>query len=108
SKQQPFPAALDSADPSLAVDKRNQTITPQQALALLNNKLAVAMSRHFAARVEKLAADDTGRVAAAFRLAIGRDPSPAERDALAAYAREHGLANACRVILNLNEFVFVD
>jgi len=24
------------------------------------------------------------------------------------YAKTHGLANACRVILNLNEFVFVD
>jgi mono/diheme cytochrome c family protein len=107
SKQQPFLAALDCADPSLAVDKRNQTITPQQALALLNNKLAVAMAKHFAERVEMLAAD-AGRVAAAFRLALGRDPSAAERDALAAYAKEHGLANACRVILNLNEFVFVD
>jgi mono/diheme cytochrome c family protein len=108
SKQQPFLAALDCADPSLAVDKRNQTLTPQQALALLNNTLAVAMAKHFAARVEKLAADDGGRVAAAFRLAVGREPSAAERDALAAYAKEHGLANACRVLLNLNEFVFVD
>jgi mono/diheme cytochrome c family protein len=108
SKQQPFMAALDCADPSLAVEKRNQTITPQQALALLNNTLAVAMARHFAARVEGLAADDAGRVAAAVRLALGREPTAAERDALAAYATEHGLANACRVILNLNEFIFVD
>ncbi|MBY0514789.1 MAG: DUF1553 domain-containing protein, partial [Gemmataceae bacterium] len=108
SKQQPFMAALDCADPSLAVDRRNQTITPQQALALLNNRLAVAMAKHFAARVEKLAADDAGRVTAAFRLALGRTPTAAERDALVAYAKGHGLANACRVILNLNEFVFVD
>jgi deoxyribonuclease-4 len=71
SKQQPFMAALDCADPSLAVDRRNQTMTPQQALALLNNKLSVAMARHFAARVEKLAPDDVGRVNAAFRLALG-------------------------------------
>jgi hypothetical protein len=108
SKQQPFMAALDCADPSLAVDRRNETITPQQALALLNNKLAVAMARHFAERVEKLAADDAGRVAAAFRLALGRPPDDKESKLLIAYAKEHGLANACRVILNLNEFVFVD
>jgi hypothetical protein len=108
SKQQPFMAALDCADPSLAVEKRNQTITPQQALALLNNKLAVAMAKHFAERVEKLADDDAGRLAAAVRLALGRNPTPTERDALAAYVKEHGLANACRVVLNLNEFVFVD
>ncbi len=108
SKQQPFLAALDCADPSLAVEKRNQTITPQQALALLNNRLSLTMAKHFAARVEKLAADDSGRVAAAFRLALGRVPTDAERDSLAVYAKEYGLANACRVILNLNEFVFVD
>jgi mono/diheme cytochrome c family protein len=108
SKQQPFMAALDCADPSLAVEKRNETLTPQQALALLNNKLAVAMARHFAARVKKLGSTDAGRVAAAVRLALGRDPTPAEQDALAAHAKQHGLANACRVILNLNEFVFVD
>jgi cytochrome c553 len=108
SKQQPFMAALDCADPSLAVEKRNETLTPQQALALLNNKLAVAMARHFAARVEKLGKTDAERVAAAVRLALGREPTTMERKALASFAREHGLANACRVILNLNEFVFVD
>jgi len=108
SKQQPFMAALDCADPSLAVEKRNETLTPQQALALLNNKLAVAMAKHFAARVEKLGRDDGERASAAVRLALARDPTPSEREALTAYAKEHGLANACRVILNLNEFVFVD
>jgi hypothetical protein len=108
SKQQPFMAALDCADPSLAVDKRNQTQTPQQALALLNNKLAVAMAKHFASRVDKLGTTDAERVTVAVRLALGRAPTAKERDALAAYAKEFGLANACRVILNLNEFVFVD
>jgi hypothetical protein len=108
SKQQPFLAALDCADPSLAVDKRNETLTPQQALSLLNNTLAVAMAKHFALRVEKLATDDVGRVRAAFRLALGREPAAQERDALVAYIKEYGLANGCRVILNLNEFVFVD
>ncbi|QJX00222.1 DUF1553 domain-containing protein [Frigoriglobus tundricola] len=108
SKQQPFMAALDCADPSLAVEKRNETLTPQQALALLNNALAVAMAKHFAARVEKLGTTDAERVTAAVRLALGRAPTVKERDALAAYAREFGLANACRVVLNLNEFVFVD
>lgn len=108
SKQQPFLAALDCADPSLAVDKRNETLTPQQALALLNNKLALAMARHFAERVEKLASDDEGRIRAAFRLAFGREPTVKERETLTGYIKEYGLANGCRVILNLNEFVFVD
>ncbi len=108
SKQQPFLAALDCADPSLAVEKRNETLTPQQALAMLNNRLAVTMAKHFADRVEKLGTTDADRVTAAVRLALGRDPTNKERDALVAYAKEHGLANTCRVVLNLNEFVFVD
>jgi hypothetical protein len=47
-------------------------------------------------------------VEAAYRLAFGRAPTRAERAAVAAYARRHGLANACRLLFNANEFVFVD
>jgi hypothetical protein len=108
SQQQPFMTTLDCADPSMQVDRRNETISPVQALTLLNNGLMLAMAKHFAERVELLADDVGGRVKAAFRLALARDPTAAELDALTAYARKHGLANACRVILNMNEFVFVD
>jgi hypothetical protein len=108
SKQQPFMAALDCADPSLAVDKRNETITPQQALAMLNNRLTLTMAAHLANRATSLTGDDAGRVSAAFRLALGREPTPTEQAALTDYARQFGLAAACRTILNLNEFVFID
>ena len=108
SQQQPFMVVLDCADPSMLVDKRNQTLTPLQALAQLNNPLMLAMAAHFAARVEPLGATSEEQIAAAFRLAMSRAPSADETSALAAYTRQHGLANACRVILNLNEFAFVD
>jgi hypothetical protein len=107
SRPQPFLTVLDCADPSMRVDRRNETLTPLQALALWNNRFMLAMARRLAARVEGEGSPDVS-VAAAFRLAIGRDPTAVERDALAAHAREHGLAGACRVILNLNEFLFVD
>ncbi len=108
SKPQPWLAALDCADPSQQVDHRNQTITPQQALTLLNSQLTAVMARHFAARVKKLGADTREQVTAAFRIALARSPTGRELDALTRYADRHGLANACRVILNLNEFAFVD
>jgi mono/diheme cytochrome c family protein len=108
SQQQPFMAALDCADPSMAVDRRNQTITPLQALALLNDQLMVVMARHFADRVARPGADLKDQVGAAFRLALARPPTAEELQGLTAYVGQHGLANACRVILNLNEFVFVD
>ena len=40
-------------------------------------------------------------------LALGREPDAEERAALVEIATTHGLANACRTILNLNEFSFV-
>jgi hypothetical protein len=108
SKPQPWLAALDCADPSQQVDRRNQTITPQQALTLLNSQLTAVMAKHFAARVEKLGAGTRDQMTAAFRIALARSPTERELDALTRYANRHGLANACRVILNLNEFAFVD
>jgi cytochrome c553 len=108
SKQQPFLTCLDCADPSLTVEKRNETITPQQALALLNNDLSIAMSKHFAERLTKFSPDDSIRATQAFRLALSRNPTDDERDALASYAKQHGWPNACRVVFNLNEFAFVD
>jgi hypothetical protein len=35
-------------------------------------------------------------------------PHPEEKAALLEHTRKHGLANTCRVLLNSNEFVFVD
>ena len=108
SQQQPFMTTLDCADPSMQVDKRNETLSALQALALLNNGFMLTMSKHFAARVETLAGDVPGQVTAAFHLALGRTPTEDEQAALTAYAHRYGMANACRMILNLNEFVFVD
>ena len=48
----PFMQSLDCADPSQAVAKRIETLTPLQALALMNNKFMLRMSEHLAARVQ--------------------------------------------------------
>jgi hypothetical protein len=104
----PFMETLDCADPSLTVERRNETLTALQALALLNNRFMVRLAAHFAARAEASAPDLPGRVAAAHRLALGREPAPAEQAVLLDYARAHGLANVCRLLLNTNEFCFVD
>ncbi len=102
SQQQPWMATLDCADPSMLVDRRNETITPLQALAQLNNQLSLAMAQHLATRVRQQPIDEV------FRIALHRQPTAPEKAELARYAETHGLANACRLVLNLNEFVFVD
>jgi hypothetical protein len=68
----------------------------------------VREARAFARRVELLGGSPEAQIDAAFVLALGRPPRPSERDALAAYARKHGLANACRLLFNTNEFLFID
>ncbi len=108
SQTQPFMTVMDCADPSMMVNERNQTITPLQALSMLNNKLLLVMAKHFAARVSENSDDVREQVSEAYRIALARRPSAAELDALSDYASAQGLANACRVIMNLNEFVFVD
>ena len=95
-------------DPSALVAKRNETLTPLQSLALLNNKFMVAMAERLAKRIEPMGANTNERLTAGWRLAFGREPTENEIVALVHYADDYGLASACRLILNMNEFVFVD
>jgi hypothetical protein len=108
SQPQPFMATLDCADPSIRVDKRNESLSPLQALALLNNGFMVAMSQHCAQRLEREATDRDRQIDRLFALALGRPPNSDERVAVDHYIQRHGLANTCRLIFNLNEFTFVD
>ncbi len=108
SQQEPFMVALDCADPSMRVDKRNEGLSALQALALLNNDFITTMARHFAERLAREGGDLRAQVGRGVYLALGRPATDEETDALTAYARKYGLANVCRVLFNLNEFVFVD
>jgi hypothetical protein len=104
----PFMDVFDSADASQLTPTRNASITPLQALALLNDPFLIRQSEHFARRLERLAAAPEARVRAAFVLAIGREPDPDEARDWADYAARNGAANFCRMLLNSNEFLFVD
>jgi hypothetical protein len=76
---------------------------------LLNNGFMLTQSRHFAERVQHEAPDNlAAQIGRAHRLALGRAPTPAERERLIAFAKANGLPNLCRLLLNLNEFTFVD
>ncbi len=104
----PFLESLDCADPNVNTPVRNTTLTALQALALLNDPFMLKQSECFAERLEKISDDPAKQVDAAYRLAFGRSPTTEERDDLIRYARKHGLAKACRVLFNANEFVFID
>jgi hypothetical protein len=103
----PLLETFDAVDPSLSMAKRNVTITPLQALVLYNNRFVLRQCEHLAARLEKEAADLPTRIDRACRLVLGRPPREEEAALLTSYAARHGLANACRVLLNCNDFLFV-
>jgi hypothetical protein len=104
----PFMEALDCADPNINTPVRSQTLTALQALALWNDLFMLRQSQELAHRLDRQSAGTRSRIEAAFRLALAREPGRFELDSMAAYADKHGLANACRLLFNTNEFVFVD
>ena len=104
----PLMESLDCPDPSLLTPKRNVTMTAVQALALLNDPLLIEQSRRLAERLRTYSSDFGERLDLLYRLALGRTAKVEEREMLAGYAEEHGLENLCRLVLNSNEFLFVD
>ena len=108
SQQQPFMTVLDCADPSMQVGKRNESLSPLQALSLLNNSLMLTMSKDFAVKLEAGGGSVADKVRRGHLEALGRVPDRGDGKVLVEYAREHGLTNYCRLLLNLNEFSFVD
>ncbi|MFI5460869.1 MAG: PSD1 and planctomycete cytochrome C domain-containing protein, partial [Isosphaerales bacterium] len=104
----PFFDSLDSADASQLTAVRNESTTPLQALELLNNPFVIHQSEAFARRLERAAARVDLQVRLAFELAYGREATTDEVEFLSGYAGRHGLANLCRLIVNSNEFLFVN
>lgn len=104
----PFMETLDCADSSQLTPVRNTSVTALQALATLNNKFMVRQSEHLATRLQKESADLLRQIAGLYTLVLNRPPTPTELQTVSTYAAQHGLANACRVLLNSNEFLFVN
>jgi hypothetical protein len=122
-KRHPFLALFDGADPNASTAERRTTTVPTQALFFLNDPFVHASAEKFAARVLAAAPAEPDRVKAAYRLALGRDPRPAEAteatEFLAAYRNELTAAGNdpsesaawaafARVLFGSNEFLTVD
>jgi hypothetical protein len=104
----PFLECLDCADPNISTPVRNTTLTALQALTLLNDPFMMKQAECFAERLRKISPHSDHQIKAAYELALGRRPKSHEKNALMEFARKHGLVNACRVLFNTNEFVFID
>jgi cytochrome c553 len=78
--------AFDLADPSMVTGKRNVSTVAPQALFMLNHPFPAANARYAAERLlSETHKDDASRIARAYRLTLGREPSPGERDVAMKY-----------------------
>jgi len=123
----PFLDTLDFCDTTRSADRRDITIVAPQALELLNGQFSNRQAQHFADRLIREAGDDVEQqIELAYRLALGRAANSEERLTLSELwnreraeavdeekttddeARRQALVKICRVIFNLNEFVYAD
>jgi hypothetical protein len=98
---------------------------PTQALLLMNDDFVADQAAYFADRVLAEAGDPALRVDRAFRLALGQLPSAQRRGEASRFladrqrvyeeasqprtvATRRALTDLCHVLLNCNEFVYVD
>jgi hypothetical protein len=104
----PFLDALDCPDASILTPVRNTTMTALQALATLNDAFVLRQCEHFAARLQRERKTVAEQITRTYELALSRPPTESERTKLTTHAQKHGLASACRVLFNSNEFMFLD
>ncbi len=102
----PFMDALDCPDGSQLTPVRNISMTALQALALWNDTLVLRQCEHLARAVE--GGSLRKQIERIYELTLNRVPTTKESKQLEAYAKQHGIANVCRVILNSNEFIFLN
>ncbi len=122
----PYPMfdVFDQPDPNVTCEGRDTTTVPTQALTLLNNDFVLKQAGFFAQRVRKIAGPEQDElVRAAYRIALSREPSAEELDWNVSFLNQQlvlhrnegeedaaraALFDLCDVILNLNEFVYIN
>jgi hypothetical protein len=105
----PFLETFDLPENSTSCGRRDISTVAPQALSLLNSPLAAEAAHAFADRViAEAGAHPRDQVQRAFALALQRAPSLEERADCERHLQNRGLTSLCRVLLNLNEFVYLE
>jgi hypothetical protein len=115
----PILDAFDLAEPDRTTPVRFSSTVPTQALGMLNGEFLNSQAKIFAARLKREAGKDVNQqVRLGLYLATSRQPSDADvrrgvgliealqlEDGVSA---EAALQSFCLVVLNLNEFLYLD
>jgi Tol biopolymer transport system component len=103
----PMFETLDLADTVSSCPQRQVTTVAPQALTLFNSEFTRQQTKAFAERLRREAPDgEDQQIELAWRLALCRAPSSTELQAMREFLKEESLEQLCRVVLNLNEFVY--
>ena len=108
-ERQNIPAIVqtfDFANADTSTPRRNLTTVPQQALFALNSSFMLARAKALAERVSQDAPSQ--QVARLYGLALGREPTPTERDECNGFLQAGTLEQLAQVLLMSNELMFVD
>jgi mono/diheme cytochrome c family protein len=103
-----FMSTLDCPDPANLTPARVNTTTALQALTLSNNDFMLQQARHLVTRIENETDSREAAIRRAFALTFQRAPTAAELQAATPLVTEQGLFALCRMLINANEFVYLD
>jgi hypothetical protein len=93
--------AFDMPDTHESCGRRNNTVTPAQALSLLNDKVALDWARGFAGRLLREAGSDTkAQIDRAWLLAYSRKPEASEKDTVLTFLDKQQKIIAARATAN--------
>jgi hypothetical protein len=110
----PMLEVLDFCDTARSSAKRINTSVAPQALTLFNGDFVNREARRLAARLEREAGPEPRRqIELAYRLAFARRPGADEITSMLRFLNDLGggpdaMQQLCRVLLNMNEFVYTD
>lgn len=108
SQPDPFMASLDCADPSMQVEKRNESVSPLQALSLWNDAFMLTAADLVQARSNTSDQPLEQQVADAWLACFSREIDNESLQLLSELARSQGMNSVWRVLWNSNQFIFVE
>ncbi len=101
--------AFDCPDGGRMAPKRSRSTTPIQSLGLFNSRFVNRQAEFLAGRAQRATGGDLAdQVRAMVTWTLGRPMDDDERGVLVGLAREFGIEQVGRVLLNSNEFVFLE
>ena len=110
----PLLETFDAEVHNASCDRRRRSVTAVQPLAMYDGDFVNDEARLFAERVRKdVGSNPVDQLQHAFLIAYGRPPRATEREKVSGFmakiaSKEDALVGVCRVLLNANEFIYLD